>query len=447
MTSVGGTKNPVTELNKLEQGRCLSREGKNWFISATDPFHDEGFQACGYPDTNEARSVLQVVQVQQEFGAPEAIEGNWDVNVVMWPLMNQFATGILYNELSNGYYQIPSTTGITPYNIGGITALAAGPGVETYGNSSEVIYDQVNLQLADNYMAGNCRIVGMGLEVVNSTSQLNIQGNVTCWRQPTPAPDCSQVSTFGNTSATVTGTFDHYNMVQPPGTIAAAMLLPGSTQWKAADGVYLVSTMNTIQNPAKQPAFAIASSAEASTTFSGGTGNLIGSPVVSFSPAEGVNTYTATPIYVAPFNMCGAYFTGLSNDTTLQVRAKFYVEKFPTAADQQLVVLAQPSSPYDPCALELYSKVMGKMPVGVPQGENPLGEWFRDVIKNVTRYATPIFKTLSPISPFFKGAHQISKVVGQTVGNKKKDKKAPAPSYNSKGTPAPKPPPKKIKSG
>jgi len=124
--------------------------------------------------------------------------------------------------------------------------------------------------------------------------------------------------------------------------------------------------------------------------------------------------------------MCGAYFTGLNKQSTIQLTVNYYVERYPSPSDQDLVVLASPSPGYDPCALELYSRTISKMPVGVPQGLNPLGEWFKEVLQAVTRFSTPILKVIKPaLGPIGEGLYAGSKWVRGATAPGKKGAKAP----------------------
>jgi len=95
----------------------------------------------------------------------------------------------------------------------------------------------------------------------------------------------------------------------------------------------------------------------------------------------------------------GAYFTGLSPTTTLTINWNVLIERFPSAADADLVVLAKPSPRYDPTALELYSLCMQNMPVGVPVKENGLGDWFMKVIGRARDIVMPALRIGSAINP------------------------------------------------
>jgi len=422
-------------LNRLEEAKCLTREGKNWFISATDPFHDEEIDHCGYPDINAAKSIVQCVKLSQEFGVPEGVEGNWDCNVVMWPMMQQYQN-INYGQLAHGLYQVNAAPAVNSYYTGGVTALAGPNGNELYGGGESGNVDQVvGLSLPANYMQGTSRVVGMGVEAVNTTSKLNLQGQVTVWRNATPPPSSKCAGTFINGAATISGTFDTWQCPQPPGLLANAVILPGSTTWKAAQGAYIVGTMSTIENPPKQPQGETAVIKTGDASIGLPTDQVIAPTMTVISPAEGVNTYTCPAQHIAPYNLGGMYFTGLSPDTTIQLRVTYYVERFPTITESDLVVLAKPSPGYDPCALEMYIHTMSKLPVGVPQGMNPLGEWFKDIIRTVTKYTTPVLKALSGFHPILKGAAGLSQLVQDSVKQ----------NVNSKGVVAPKPPPKMRK--
>jgi len=95
-----------------------------------------------------------------------------------------------------------------------------------------------------------------------------------------------------------------------------------------------------------------------------------------------------------PFNHSGAYFTGLSNSTTLQLNATYYIERFPTQQDSALVVLARNSCHGDHIALDLYSEIIKEMPVGVPQRMNGLGEWFADAVSTATDFISPVLSAI-----------------------------------------------------
>jgi hypothetical protein len=429
LTAPPAAKNGVDSLAKLEQCHALTPEGRKWFTIATDPFHDEKIEVAGYPDTNVTSSIVQTVKQQSSIACPAAITtGTWDVNIVMWPYA-ETTTNTVTRQRQNGVISPGGT--ISVFAIGGVTALAAQTPSGTYG-SGAVVYDLITPTLGNDidvpgYVAGASRIIGMGLEVVNTTAPLYKQGQCTVWRQPvTPGAFQTEVNAVANVNATVIqyGQKVHVTAI-PPGTLANATLLAGSNTWEAEKGAYVVNTLAALDVPVinPMPLFAVVVAAEPVDGAS---------PVVSVVTDVPVNVTVGTGAvvsvnnrHVSQFNMCGAYFTGLSLQTTLQVRSIYYVERFPTPLDQNLVVLSTPSPGFDPCALELYARTLSSLPVGVPSGENPLGEWFRDVVNKVSSFTTPILKTLAPMHPVLGGMALASQAAGAlSRGNTRKAARA-----------------------
>jgi len=115
--------------------------------------------------------------------------------------------------------------------------------------------------------------------------------------------------------------------------------------------------------------------------------------------------------FMTDFNWGGAYFTGLSETSTLTVNEIRIFERFPSIqipADSQLVVLAQPSPKYDPQAVELYSVVSAMMPTGVPQKMNGFGEWFKEAVQEARNAIAPALAAIPhPLAQFAAGALRV----------------------------------------
>jgi len=207
---------------------------------------------------------------------------------------------------------------------------------------------------------------------------------------------------------TAEGYIDTWVCPMPPPTLAAATKLAGTQMWEAEAGVYVPLQMNTTLNPAKTQLPCTAMVINTDTTQNGYVATGMAPSVYQvlatdvLGPAKAgaagnVQPLLAVGTHISPFDIGGAYFTGLSPQTTLQVNVKWYIERFPTPFENNLVVLARPSSPFDPRAIELYGLAMNKLPVGVKQGENPLGEWFSDVLDKVADVASPMGHALSMV--------------------------------------------------
>lgn len=250
-----------------------------------------------------------------------------------------------------------------------------------------------------------------------------------------------------------------YALTAPPGSAAQAKFLAGSQQWEAEKGAYCVATMNTLDNPSKfqEPQMVIAWDQYVENGLGSGLGigtgwtqmDTLFASVIMFPPT----------LLIAPFNTAGMYFLGLSPQTTLSVNVNWYIERFPDPKEEDLVVMASPSPGFDATAMHIYAEAMRRLPVGVPQGMNPLGEWFNSVVNSVAKVVAPALKTAGIANPLMGGlgwlADQVAEAteVAPAKGTQRRQRKpggpAPAPSNRRKQNkargasqpPGPKPPP------
>jgi len=99
------------------------------------------------------------------------------------------------------------------------------------------------------------------------------------------------------------------------------------------------------------------------------------------------------------FDVHGCVLSGLSSQTTLQITTRYYFERIPSASDPNLLVLCKPSPSYDPLALEIYSHAVSSLPVAVKVDENPMGEWFEDVMNIVAAVIPMAGAALNAVVP------------------------------------------------
>jgi len=461
-------------LDKIGAKLGLTPSGKEWLIAAVDPYHDAPINCCGYPDNNEAASVVQVVKLSQALVAPsQAGSGNWDCHIHQFPWMEGGAgMGGNFAQTTNGN-QITGT-GSFLFGNSVVTPSQVGPSNSTWGGmvvdsvaSGALTYQYAELgtssspfqvQLAP-YLTGEYRIVGMGFEVINTTAELNVQGLVTCYRQPVSNLDsakstlvCSGPITSGG-SANVTTAFAYPDLLltnTPPATPGEALLLEGSKQWKAKDGCYVVSTFNSSENPpganATSPVLHLS---QLDPNVAGGINWVYVTPrnasipvafqptVITGNPAVTPNNFFLTllptgGVWFQPFNGAGAYFTGLSNSTTLQLNAIYYIERFPTQQDSDLVVLARNSCRGDAIALDLYSEIVKEMPVGVPQRMNGMGEWFADAVSSAADFISPVLSAIPlPMAQTIGSGIKMAGGLAKSLGSKKD---APGQTYSPTGS-------------
>lgn len=296
-------------------------------------------------------------------------------------------------------------------------------------------YQVQNINL-DNYLdfdktdLGVYRIVYSGFEVVNTTAQIHKQGAVTVYEYG-HSYEMSQLRGYSDDIPSGVPPTVPYPLMDskasntfrsPPNTIAEAKIMPGSHTWPAQEGCYCTAkflgenpfqaaTMRNYviqQNNPSAPkssgynqAFQNGEHTMGSIVSTGIVGNHF--PVRTPQPGSlGLRSayLTAPATHFSHMSTAGAYFTGLSPETTLFVTWRVGLERLPAANKPTFLALAQPSATYDPNALTLYNLIANHLPPGCPQGWNDLGRWFNtiaNVAKTVIPAAFPLVQTAQMI--------------------------------------------------
>jgi len=207
---------------------------------------------------------------------------------------------------------------------GGLTIVSVPTGMTTgfSGNNNGV--SQV-LSLATTYFDGPSRVVSAGFEVYNTTAEIYKQGGVTCYRmdQPTDAEYAAPVYINGGlATAALQSVVTVRARKDRPQTIAAAQLLEGSRSWKAEEGCYCVLGMNNVysdQTLAAPVVYSLISDDYNSGIAFGLT-----------NPGTAPNLPSVQSVYQnkSYYDTTGAYFTGLSDQTTLNVFFNVFVRGF-----------------------------------------------------------------------------------------------------------------------
>lgn len=463
-------------LDKIGAKLGLTPSGKEWLIAAVDPYHDTPVNCCGYPDNNEAASVVQVVKLSTALVAPAAATtGNWDCHIHQFPWMEggngnagNFSQTTNGNQITGTGVFLFGNSITTPTNVAASNTLWGGMVVDSVASGANTFqYTDLGTSIAPfqtqlaPYLTGEYRVVAMGFEVINTTAELNLQGLVTVYRQPTAALDSAKstlvttgpILTSGGSNAIVNFGYPDLLLTNtPPATPGEALLLDGSKQWKAKDGVYVVSTFNSSENPpganATTPVLHVSALDAVHSTIgwiyvtpsnNGGTNYPVAfQPLpITGNPADTPNTFSLVPVptggtWFQPFNGSGAIFSGLSNSTTLQLNAIYYIERFPTQQDSDLVVLARESCRGDSIALDLYSEIVKEMPVGVPQRMNGMGEWFADAVSSAADFISPVLSAIPlPMAQTIGSGIKMAGGIAKSLGSKKE---SPGQTYSSTGS-------------
>jgi len=295
------------------------------------------------------------------------------------------------------------------------------PNVPTNGYATQNINLDQYLDFDDTDL-GVYRLVYSGFEVVNTTAQIHKQGAVTVYEYGHSFETSQALAPWDNfdtapqrvttLESIATNTFR-----SPPNSIAEAKIMPGSHTWAAQDGCYCTAKFATV-NPfqaATNRNYIVQQNMEKAGSDSGygsttGASEDMGSFVSpgfcgntagTISAPPGVAGYYAAPAtHFSHMSTPGAYFTGLSPDSTLFVTWRVGLERLPAANKPTFLALAQPSATFDPNALLLYNLIANQLPPGCPQGWNDLGRWFSgiaNVAKKVIPSAFPLISTAQMI--------------------------------------------------
>jgi len=433
----------------------LSEGGKNWLIAALDPFHDTILpQLQGYPDVSTGASVVQTVrqsiEVSATSGGNPPVIAPWDMHIGVVPTLLAEAFTQSTERINNGFKFDATSVGSMPF--GGLMARAvfnSGTNVEWWpvGGLGNTVLG--NIQLDPAYNSGLSRIIGIGFEVIDTTAVIARQGSCAVYRQCEPErqpttwvglpeegeSDDNRIRPF---------IFSGVPMREPPANLGDAMLLAGSRQWAAEKGCYCVGALHSNSNPPQpvsytKPVWFQATTEDIMTADHLSTVNsspvrvptpiqyptinveATTDPAQAFSVFVDFTAYSTTPTKIYPFHQFGAIFSGLSPTSTFRINMNIYVEQFPSVSNKTLIVMATPSLRFDPMALQIYSKALAVLPVGVPVAENGLGTWFAELVHEIEPFVTPLITAFNPaLGAISRGAG----VASRTYLNRQKPQKS-----------------------
>lgn len=376
--------------------------GRLWLDCALDPFKDIVQKPIGYPDRNMAPTVIQTVHDSIEVVKPTSIgPGAWDCNIFLdevWRSVDLFQA---YDPVANNLFErLGQDT--TPYRRGGLvvrSALAGSPLTILTTQNAQCL--SLVTDVFDN--AVSARVIAIGLEIHNTTAEIYKQGSIIPYRISDQS--ARKIYTACDNSAIISNTpsCSGTDLSEPPATGSQAIDLPGSVQWDAAKGVYLVPTFSSEGN---DPQDLIAMVTECTDYTSG----LSYVPVMTRVGGTVLFDQTSTNVNL-PTTLSGAFLQGLSESTSLTVNLTYYVEQFPSFSSN-LHRISAPSCPEDFPAIELYTKVSRLMPTGVEVNDNFLGAFIAGVsrvLSTVSTFAPMVFKGINSATELYDDYKKVSK--------------------------------------
>lgn len=244
--------------------------------------------------------------------------------------------------------------------------------------------------------------------------------------------------------------------VMPPISLAESLILPGSQQWDAEEGAYMVQTMNNMENP---PSFCTPRGImfvkneltyplpgyEATPTTSPAGSFYITRLVLGGLALAQLNNVLLMENQVIPFNTKGAIITGQQPSATFTINYNTVVERIISSQDQTLATLAKPSPPEDYVAIELYSMICQTIPIGCKFKDNDLGDWILGMADQVANVVSSIGKPIMAGVEMYQNSRKTgSEPVGASFVQPivKTTRMKPLPPIPQKKKVAPQPPPK-----
>lgn len=425
----------------------LTPEMRAYFISQTDPFHDNPYRLEGAPSDLNSQSVVMCVNTEftynaASFGLPVTSGEKFDMHVTMLPISTATPVNGVQNNLvgsfRNGVNAYVGNLIFYPLTICGVAA-----GGTTYKWTASPLTNVLQYQGLPNDFPSNLvrtasggfggrtfREIGRSFEVVDQTAQLYRQGSVTVYEFPSECID--RMATYSpianSTTTTVTNNRSSTYLRMPATSVAQATRVPGSKTWDASHGVYCVGRKTVEQIPfstgSDQPVVFLGDP-QAETISNTTTYNSF----VSLQARTQAAVVPGQSTSVTPYGSYGAYFTGLSSEYgTYRIRFKQFFEILAAPSDYDILPLMSPTVPRNPEAEWLVQQTLSKLPCFVPQTMNPKGEAWRKVVKA----AGNVLVTLSPLAASVPGLERTLKLGGETaihastLGQKKKKKTDPA---------------------
>jgi hypothetical protein len=404
MTTPEQTENKI---DRMVSKVGVSEQGNEWLKTCLDPFSDVQFQVDGYPDMKTGNSIVQKVKktltISRALGSlPDA---NWDCHLFFGGTENVIGLKGTQSAYGLGQTMFGGAGQTGGVQVGGLNVALVQSGIGPTITATDV---KANLCPDDIFFQkGTARIIAKGFEVHNTTAELQKQGAVIVWRTPDTNFETIKGMQNGGSGQTPVSVVVQ---AQVPHSPSEAITLPGSKQWEASEGCYVTAVMSD----SIEPETITSSVATVQRGLMVYDDPKLAADRVWFPTVIGdLNApVLAGSVLMSQYNNCGALFTGLSSQTSLQVTVHWFIERFPSNDNQELIVLARPSPAYDPQVLELYSRTAINLPTGTMVKNNDLGSWIKQVADTLQDFGVPGM-------PLVKGAVSLVQAFGMKGGKGK----------------------------
>jgi hypothetical protein len=422
------------KLRKMMRAYGVASVSEDVLISMLDPFHDEKLHLKGLPDMKTSLSITPCLTKTQVVNF--AGEGEWDAAVFVTPFLTTDTDATNHSPHVAGDERMMPTACYEIYNAPAsnddLTTKyvfdenhdAAGVQDTTFAtvmihsaDAGEDLFPPRALATAydswaptnftslgiHSLVAGNTnvRLVSLGFEIHDTTAEVYKQGTITATQYANHyALAHGGISSVNAPANTKTKGLELYTRPEDgprmfmrgfvPYPLEDAITMPDSRQWEARHGAYAVAHMlNNNNDPfvggihRAIPVLSQVLTADNSATAASESSALVYSKLdATYGWIPG-----ATSVNMHNHSMPCIYLSGLNPVSTFTVTVKSYVEYF-VVPSSTFMPMAEPSTPYDPRALEFYSIVSARLPCAVMVGANAAGDWWK-IIYGVARNAIP----------------------------------------------------------
>jgi len=398
------------DLNRTLEKCGLTADGAKYVKMAIDPFHDAALDVVGLPDSHGGNSIVYDIKknLTVDKGAIGAV--NWDCHINFTPAMFRRAKGKIddlikcTSDVNENFIPDLVHAGLDfGDDILRICSTPTGPTNFTFvpgdPTSNAMVSTGILDSIGEEYgsFEGSYRLIGFAYEVHNTTANLNKQGAVTCYRNNVTA-DINGTVFAGSTGAGNGAQLQPTTVIQGPPTSVEQAKLIGGVTYSAKDGALIPCPLNPSHCKAQKFAHGqlvvLSNETAAKTAWAPTSCYGMGGTPQAHPDANSL-------LVQAEFMQTGAYFTGLSPETTLEVTMRAFVEFFP-ASRSPLFSLSHPAPADDPLIDKCLAEISSVLLPGYPVSMNAKGDFFKAVLgaaKKVARVGKEALGIAALVSP------------------------------------------------
>lgn len=365
-------------INQMKSNKqSITKGGADWVALALDPFHDYQRSIEGLPDQCLGRSVVRS-RIDTVSASCTADGDNMAIYFTGYHGRSTYLT-----ETAGGTAGHGPVLGTDQVSCSGPVLIIRAP----YGTNPtlhNVVLGTATLVQSFPTVHNatiSSRMIAAAIEVHDVTQELYRQGSVVV----APSNNCAVPANFIlDLSTDGVCAIPGYSTPLIPAAAGEYTANPGSIIGPAAAGCYMIPKFQSFAEPssplsngnsqARYTACSICQSNGSNTQYQyvagGGTPATLDDMFVNGWRPSG-------------FMPAQAFFSGLSEKTTLRITLKTMVEYFPDSSDIEMMSIATFSPEYDPVALQLYHSIATAMPIAVPVAMNAKGDYWRMLLSRM----------------------------------------------------------------